>query len=96
MAYAPEAIVSHTHALTFQGFLQLHANYGRGTRRYRAMQAWSTGNRVQLEPLRFYLDLLRYPLCKSITNTRFSLTFLLAVSQLANAAGYLWERSNGK
>ena len=91
MVYAADAVVSHNHALTFREFLQLHSNYGRGTRRYREMIAQRDGDRIQFEPLRFYLDLVRYPLAEATDNGQFRLAALLGISQIANAVGYFTE-----
>jgi hypothetical protein len=94
MVYVADAVVSHNHALTLREFLELHSNYGRGTRRYREMLAQRDGDRIQLEPLRFYLDLMRYPLSEATGHSRFRLAVLLAISQIANALGYFAEHFN--
>jgi GT2 family glycosyltransferase len=62
MVYAADAVVFHSHALTFREFLRPHSNYGRGSHRYRAMLAQRNADHIQLEPLRFYLNLVRFPL----------------------------------
>jgi GT2 family glycosyltransferase len=94
MVYAADAVVFHTHALTFREFLRLHSNYGRGTHRYRAMLAQRNGEHIQLEPLRFYLNLVRYPLLEPKENRQYRLAVLLGISQIANAVGYFSEHFN--
>ena len=90
MVYAPEVVVAHTHPLTFHGFCRQHFNYGRGTYRYRMMQAQRANRRMSLEPVLFYFNLLRYPLsmCQEKKNR---LVMLLGISQVANALGFSWE-----
>src|SRR5919108_222815 len=94
MVYVPDAVVFHRHALTFREFLRLHSNYGRGTHRYRAMLAQRNGDHIQLEPLRFYLNLLRFPLLEPKKNRQFRVALLLGISQIATAAGYFSEHFN--
>src|SRR5574341_76745 len=42
MAYAPEAIVYHSHALTLRSFWWQHYNYGRGARYFHALRTERT------------------------------------------------------
>jgi hypothetical protein len=51
---------------------------------------------MRVEPLAFYPDLLRSPLAHSRDRRALALVALLAVSQTANAAGFLWERVAGR
>jgi GT2 family glycosyltransferase len=90
MVYAPEVTVAHTHPLTFCAFCRQHFNYGRGTFRYRVMQGRRANRRMSLEPVRFYFNLLRYPLTM-FQEKRKRLAMLLGVSQAANALGFFWE-----
>lgn len=103
MIYASDVIVYHAHPLTFRTFLRQHFCYGRGafsfhcirarrTFQYHRMRARRRTGRIELEPLRFYLNLLRYPLEGSRNRRKFWLAVLLAVSQVANIAGFLLER----
>jgi GT2 family glycosyltransferase len=90
MVYVPEVVVAHSHPLTFQTFCRQHFNYGRGTFRYRMVQAQRANRRMALEPLRFYLNLLRYPLTKFQAKKN-RLAILLGISQVSNALGFFWE-----
>ena len=92
MVYAAEVVVSHTHVLTFGTFCRQHFNYGRGTWQYRQTQAQKETGRIILEPLRFYFNLLRYPLSQSRDGNKVRLTLLMSVAQAANAAGFFWEK----
>jgi glycosyltransferase involved in cell wall biosynthesis len=91
MAYVEDAVVSHYHPLTFREFLQLHSNYGRGSRRYRAMLARRNRRSVRLEPLQFYLNLARYTLVQANGKPRLRVALLMGISQVANAVGYFSE-----
>lgn len=81
----------HTHVLTFRTFWRQHFSYGRGRPRYHTIRAQRGGRRIELEPLRFYLDLLCYPLSGLHGKKKFQLMGLLGVSQIANAAGFFYE-----
>ena len=92
MVYAPEVVVYHTHELTLRSFWWQHFRYGCGSLRYRVKRAQRQMGHIELEPLRFYVDLLRYPFSRLRLRNRFWLVGLLGVSQVANATGFLWER----
>lgn len=91
MIYAPEVIVAHAHPLTLRAFIRQHFNYGRGTFRYRTMQASLRAGQMSLEPVSFYLNLLRASRSVARTKRNVRLTLLLGVSQVANASGFVWE-----
>lgn len=90
--YAPEALVYHAHALTFRAFWRQHFNYGRGAFRFHWARARRNQAPVKIEPLSFYLNLLRYPFLQEDPGRALALAALLTASQLANAAGFLRER----
>lgn len=91
MLYDSEVIVTHAHPLTFCAFVRQHFNYGRGTFRYRTMQASLRDGQTSLEPMSFYFNLLRASWSLARTKRKVQSTLLLGVSQVANAAGFLWE-----
>jgi GT2 family glycosyltransferase len=92
MTYAPEVLVYHAHALTFRTFWRQHFTYGRGAFQFRQARARRGSGRIRLEPMSFYLNLLRYPFLQSHSpRMRLLLAGLLTASQVANATGYLWE-----
>ncbi|MCS6927691.1 MAG: glycosyltransferase [Candidatus Binatia bacterium] len=92
MIYAPEAVVYHAHALTFRTFWRQHVNYGRGACCFHRLRAQRGCDRIKLEPLSFYVQLLRYPSARGqCLRRRLRLTALLGISQLANAVGFFWE-----
>ena len=94
MTYAPEALVYHAHALTFRGFWRQHFNYGRGAFRFREARAYRGQQRMRIEPLSFYVDLLRYPFSRARGRRALLLAGLLLLSQVAHAAGFFRERAS--
>ena len=101
MRYAPEAIIRHYHHSSLRMFWRQHAHYGRGALSYHILRARRTEGRVTLEPLTFYLELVRYPLSRSLEPAwvRRRLAALLAISQGAYAVGFLaahLERTVGR
>lgn len=91
MIYAPEVLVYHAHALTWRTFWRQHFNYGRGAFQFHQARAQGGNGRLRLEPRSFYVRLLRYPLSQSCEAQSLRIVALLGVSQVANAAGFLWE-----
>jgi len=89
--YVPGARVEHHHGLTPRRFLRQHFGYGRGAFQFRRARA-QRGASTRVEPLRFYVDLLRYPFSRLHPRRAFMTSGLFFVSQAANAAGYFWER----
>jgi GT2 family glycosyltransferase len=96
MIHAPEALVYHAHTLTLPTFWQQHFNYGRGAFRFHQARLNKRGGRIKVEPLSFYLNLLRYPFSREQGTNALLLAILLLVSQLANVAGFFREFLNHK
>ena len=88
----PEAVIDHYHHLTFRRFLKQHFNYGRGAYFFHRVRARRGGDRVQMEPGRFYRDLVRAAYTYAPDRQPVRVTLLLVLSQLANAAGYYREQ----
>jgi GT2 family glycosyltransferase len=93
MVFAPEAIVQHAHALGPAAFWRQHFDYGRGAYAFRRARALRDGARIALEPARFYAQLVRTPFASGGGPRAVGLASLLVLAQLANAAGYAWERT---
>lgn len=87
LRYAPQAVVFHFHRLSLGSFLKLHFTYGRGAAQFHRIR----GSPPVPEPLSFYRDLLLYPWRERLRG-RAGMSLLLALCQVANAAGYVWER----
>ncbi|MGH7565821.1 MAG: glycosyltransferase family 2 protein, partial [Gemmatimonadota bacterium] len=86
LRYAPGAIVRHAHRLSLRGFLRQHFTYGRGAARFHRIR----GSGPIPEPASFYRELILYP-WRDERRGRARMSALLALSQIANAAGYAWE-----
>ena len=88
LAFAPAAIVRHSHDLSFARFVRQHFTYGRGAWGFRKALAARHG-RVKVEPLSFYRGLVGYPLrqrgLRGLPHVA-----LLGVAQVANAGGFVW------
>jgi hypothetical protein len=82
LEHAPDAVVHHAHRMRARGFLAQHAGYGRGAWRFRVAQASAGRPRAPIEPA-FYDRLARDAVRRSAGTAA-----LVAVAQLANAAGF--------
>jgi GT2 family glycosyltransferase len=86
LIYARDAVVLHSHRLGPRSFLRQHFTYGRGAADFHRLR----GSDPIPEPPSFYRDLVFFPWRRRLRRkTRMSA--LLAASQVANAAGYVWE-----
>jgi len=88
ITYAPEALIYHAHALTLRTFWRQHFNYGRGAFHFHKIRAARDQERIKVEPLSFYWDLLRYPVSRGLGWRGPHIAMLLAVSQIANTLGF--------
>ena len=91
LAAEPRAVIEHGHAVDFAAYCRMHARYGRGARRFRRLQAERNGGRVHLEPLGFYLDLLKVPLEPQRSRRAMRLCMALLLSQVCHGGGYVRE-----
>lgn len=96
LMYAPDALVRHAHPLTFRTFWRQHFNYGRGAYRLHQLRARHDTRGICIELLGFYLRMFGYPFARTQGRKAALLAALLGVAQIANAAGFCWEWSNGK
>lgn len=92
LRYVPEALVSHAHSLALGNLWQQHFNYGRGAFYFHRMRAERGGGPVRVEPLSFYLNMFRYPFKYASIRGAMPISFLLLITQLANACGYFREK----
>jgi GT2 family glycosyltransferase len=103
IVFEPEAVVLHAHALSTKAFFRQHFEYGRGA--FRFHQGAGANGSGALGELHFYAALPRL-VARRLSGERLgrslSLSFLLGVWQLANAAGYgrerlsAWRRGAGR
>ena len=91
--YAPDVVVDHAHSLTFARFNRQHFHYGRGAFDLHRSRARRGEASLRLEPGRFYLGLIAYPMRRTSGVRGVALAFLHFWSQVAYAAGYFFERA---
>lgn len=96
LVYVRDALVRHAHPLRLRTFFLQHFNYGRGAYRLHQLRARREARGIRVEPLTFYLTMLGYPFRRTQYQGAVLLAVLMGIAQLANAAGFWWERSNGK
>lgn len=88
MVYVPEALVYHHHALSWRTYWRQHFWYGAGAYAFHYARARRGDGKLRIEPARFYLDLVRYPLTRFPPRRARLIILLLVVSQIANALGF--------
>ncbi|MCZ2837701.1 glycosyltransferase family 2 protein [Modestobacter sp. VKM Ac-2985] len=91
MVEAPDAVVRHSHTMALRGFCRQHWNYGRGAYDVHRRRVAAGEGKVRIEPARFYWELLTYPFGRAPLARAVPLAGLMAVSQVANAAGFAFE-----
>jgi GT2 family glycosyltransferase len=92
MRYADDVVVKHFHELSLFSFWQQHFGYGRGAVFLHRARARRGGGKVKLEPLRFYIDLVKFPLREGVQLQSLRGSLLMVLSQMAYGAGYYHER----
>ena len=85
----------HAHSLTLQTFWRQHFEYGRGAASFRRARAARRGEAVRVEPISFYMGLLKFPFKGRVTFHALRMAMLFVLSQLANAIGFLSSRHGG-
>jgi GT2 family glycosyltransferase len=92
LVYALDAVVGHAHKLGFSRFNRQHFVYGRGAFDLHRSRARRGARSLRLEPVRFYVGLITYPMRRSPGPRGIVLSALHAWSQAAYASGYFFER----
>jgi GT2 family glycosyltransferase len=91
LTYEPRAVVRHSHDLALGSLWRQHFGYGRGALRFhRAREV--EGDAPFKPDADFYKKLLRAPLSRSPKTKAARMSALLLWSQLANAAGFFYEK----
>jgi glycosyltransferase involved in cell wall biosynthesis len=94
---APEVLVYHAPLLTWRGFWCVNFNYGRGAFRFHRARARRGAGPFRPD-LKFYWHIL-ISLARMLGHKHnkqvLSLAVLLAVWQVANTTGYIWENMQG-
>jgi hypothetical protein len=83
--------VQHWHSLTFRSFLRQHWRYGRGNFLFQQQRGRRGFDAFRLEPLSFYVDLIRYPFTLEKGGRAVRLAFLLTLAQLSNLRGFITQ-----
>jgi glycosyltransferase involved in cell wall biosynthesis len=100
MIYEPRARVFHYHRLNFFTFFRQHFNYGRGAFLFHVIRSQRRAERVRVESFAFYRRLLFFPLTQNGFPLSWFLTWLMGLTQFANAAGFFYQltatRQNNK
>ncbi len=91
--FVQEIIVEHWHELTLCKFLRQHFGYGLGASLYHEMRGARRGTAIRPEPLRFYTDLVLFPLRQRKGRQAAALSLFLLLSQVSNAAGFFWAKA---
>ena len=100
LSFVPDAIIRHAHDLTLRRFWRQHFSYGQGAWRYHAARAAFATPTERTGPLglnfrpdlTFYARCLRAAVNHSTPRGAFAQALLIGVWQVANTAGFFWER----
>jgi len=92
MVYAPEALIHHAHRLNLRSFWRQHLAYGRGAWRFQQALARRGAASPGMQPVSFYLHLLRYPFTQAAPFAATRLAALVVLSQVASTLGFALER----
>jgi GT2 family glycosyltransferase len=90
LVYEPKAIVRHAHDLSLLALLRQHQQYGQGAVRFHRRRAARRGERVHMEPFRFYAGMIAAPFVAGDPQP-LRLAFLLAATQAAAAFGFVQQ-----
>lgn len=93
LQFVPEAVMLHSHPMNLRGYWRQHYRYGRGAYQFHLLRSERAGERLQIEPFRFYWNLIRFPFGRLPVLRAAVVSFLLLVAQAANAIGFFRERA---
>ena len=96
IVYVPQAQIEHYHKLSLTSFWKQHFGYGRGAFCFHQIRSQRSAKEIEVEPLSFYFDLLSYPLSQSSRQPKLMISSLFFLSQVANVAGFFWEKLNSQ
>lgn len=94
IVYAAAARVHHRRSMNLAAFWRQHFAYGRGAERFSRLRA-ERGSGSMLVESRFHFDVgnwLWYPLTRVPRRDLVPMAALLGVWQVANLAGFVWEK----
>jgi GT2 family glycosyltransferase len=93
MLYAPDAVVSHAHALDLRSFVRQHFTYGRGAVHFHRIRA-ERGSGTMRDEMSFHADLRNWlvrPFRGRTVRSGLVVAGLLVLWQGANALGFVYE-----
>jgi len=90
ITYAPEAVVFHANPLDLRHFWWQHFGYGRGAWRFHRLRERHGHGRFRPD-WTFYRKLAIVPFAQKPPLWSLSITALMAITQLANCAGFFYE-----
>ena len=90
IAYAPDALVYHSHYLTLTTFIKQHFRYGRGAFRYH-MSCRLHDPKYTVVKMPYYIYLLRRIIIIAVNPKTLPLAIMLVLLQAANTTGYFVE-----
>jgi len=93
MRYDPTITIRHAHHLSLQSFWRQHFGYGRGAFCFHQVRAKRNHQPIKIEPMKFYTNLLAYPLGREDVKSPLFVSVLFFLSQVATTTGFFWERS---
>jgi|KBSSwiStaDraftv2_1062776.scaffolds.fasta_scaffold00005_189 GT2 family glycosyltransferase len=96
LVFRPEAVVAHAHELSPLAFWRQHLAYGAGAFHFHAARSRRNAVPIRIYPPSFYLRLLAYPFSRARLPRACALAGILAISQVANAAGFFRERRQAR
>lgn len=94
MVYVPSAKIKHFHSLSLTSFWKQHFGYGRGAFCFHQIRSQRISQEIKVEPISFYFKLLSYPFTQTTEQPKLLISILFFISQIANVAGFFWERLN--
>ena len=92
LQYVPEALVFHSHDLSFKTFIRQHFNYGKSSYQFRTIMK-RIGVSLYLDDTWFFIRLVYYPMKQKGFSVikKVQLSILLVLSQVTYAFGALVE-----
>lgn len=98
IVFCEEIVLYHDHILTFRSFCRQHFNYGRGAFQYHSLRHKRGSGSIK-QDMRFHTklnSLLRDPLMKLNRSMAARVCSLLAVWQIMNLFGFLYQGSKSR
>ncbi len=96
MRYAPEVTIRHAHYLSLPSFWRQHFGYGRGAFYFHQVRAKRKDEPIQVEPIKFYTDLLTYPLQREDVKSPLFVSVLFFLSRSSHNDRFLLGAQRSK